>query len=284
MLSPISSYTSKYIALEQGWTYWEFLSLSLPFLIPMVLFTLWFSKKYYANDLREYKQKQLSTSLQNLLNDMHTSEFIDSKFFAKAIVVIIIIFFLLIIGPLEFGLTIDIILVFGALLVVLLIPKDMGSVFKNNIDWDLVFFFGGFFIISTLIEKSNLMSMIVIPINQVVELSPLTGLIIIGWIYTIATAFIENLPFIIFSQPLLTTISTDPTLTSQLVWWTVLASVNISDSLMLVSSVKGIYILETLEKRGTKVSFFNFSKYGIIITFIQLIFMNLYIIMLVTIF
>ena len=284
MISPISSYTSIYIALKEGWTFWEFLSLSLPFLIPMVLFTLWFSMKFYAKELKEYKEKQLSSSLQDLLKDMEASEFIDRKFFSRAIIVITLVFFLLIFGPLFFGITIDIILVFGALLVIILIPKDMGAIFKNYIDWDLVFFFGGFFIISSLIEKSNLMSMIVIPINKVVESSPLTGLIVIGWFYSIATAFIENLPFIIFSQPLLVAISADPTLGSQIVWWTVLASVNISDSLMLVSSVKGLYLLEVLEKRGNKINFISFFKYGGTITFIQLIFMSFYIILFVIVF
>ena len=139
----------------------------------------------------------------------------------------------------------------------------------------------GIFIMSGLIQLTELPLLLNKPTLQLIEASPGLGIIIFSWVLGALTSIIENIPLIFLLRPLIDLISL--TTDSHIVWWAILAVVNITDSVVLISSVKGIYIMEMSRREGIPITFMEYLRYGFVITAAHLVGMAIYIIILLLI-
>ncbi|MFX0182718.1 MAG: SLC13 family permease [Candidatus Hodarchaeota archaeon] len=281
MLTPIASYTAAYVSLEQNWSYLDFLVLSLPYVSIMIFVTILFTRIMYQNTFLEMKQKELAFSpqLQRLVKTIDPWGFVDSRNdFYKAIGIFFIVTVLLAIGT-SLGVSIDIICLFGGFMV-LIFFSDHVNEFIRAIDWPMLFFLCGIFIMSGLIQMTGLQLLLNEPVISLLEFSPVIGIVGFSWILGAFTSIIENIPLIFLLRPLIDLISTQTN--SHLVWWAILAVVNITDSVILISSVKGIYIMEMTNREGMRISFVEYFRYGVTVTLIHLLGMACYIFLLFT--
>ncbi|MFX0170808.1 MAG: SLC13 family permease [Candidatus Hodarchaeota archaeon] len=281
MLTPIASYTAAYVSLEQNWSYLDFLILSLPYVSIMILVTILFTRIMYQNAFIDLKMKEqaFSHQLQRLVKTIDPWGFVDSRNdFYKAIGIFFVVTVLLAIGT-SLGVSIDIICLFGGFLV-LIFFSDHVNEFIRAIDWPMLFFLCGIFIMSGLIQMTGLQLLLNEPVISLLELSPITGIVGFTWILGAFTSIIENIPLIFLLRPLIDLISAQTD--SHLVWWAILAVVNITDSVVLISSVKGIYIMEMTNRKGMRISFIEYLRYGLIVTIIHLVGMAGYIFVLFT--
>lgn len=276
MLTPIASYTAAYVSLEQGWTYLEFLLISLPFVSIMVAFTIIFTRYFmYRDVMLEMKKKESSFGfhLQRLLQVIDPWNFVDSKRdFYKAIVIFSGLTAFFAIGT-TIGFSVDVICVFGGCIVLILFSEHVEE-FIRSIDFPMLFFLSGIFIMSGLIQETNLPLLLNEPMTQIVDISPLLGITIFSWTLGILTSIIENIPLIFLLRPLIDLISSQTS--PFVVWWAILAVVNITDSVVLISSVKGIYIMEMTKREGIQIGFVEYLKYGFPVTIIHLLGMAIY--------
>ncbi|WP_455139527.1 SLC13 family permease [Candidatus Hodarchaeum mangrovi] len=283
MLTPIASYTSAYVSLTQGWSYFDFLILSLPFVGLMVGITIFFTRYFYRDIFKEIsiKQHNFGRQLNRILQTIDPWSFVDSrKHFYRAIAIFLVISILLSIGT-SFGLSVDIICLTGGMFVLIFFSNHIEE-FLKKIDWSMIFFLTGVFIISGLIQDTNIAILLQTPMEDLFHFSPFFGILGFSYILGLLTSIIENIPLIFLLRPLIDLISQkiDP----RIIWWSILAVVNITDSLFLISSVKGIYIMENAAKHGMALKFTDFLKYGVIITMIHLISMAFYIFFLLVVF
>lgn len=282
MLTPIASYTSAYVSLEQGWSYLDFLILSLPYVLTMVIITILFTYYFYKDLIQEMvdKQKDFGVKLQRLLKTIDPWNFVDSKQdFYKASAIFILITVFLAIGT-SIGVTVDLICLFGGMVVLIFFSENVNE-FITAIDWPMLSFLVGIFIMSGLIQLTEIPLLLNDPIITLVNFSPTMGVVGFTWILGLLTSIIENIPLIFLLRPLIDLISLATE--SRVVWWAILAVVNITDSVILISSVKGIYILEMTNKEGLKIRFLEYARYGILVTAIHLIGMAVYVFILLLI-
>ena len=277
MLTPIASYTAAYVSLEQNWSYFDFLLLSLPFVSMMVLLTIPVTYFMFKDSFIAMKEKEVSfgVELQRLLQTIDPWSFVDSrKDFYKASVIFIVVTIFLAIGT-SLGFSVDIICIGGGVIVLIFFSDHVDS-FIRAVDWPMLFFLTGIFIMSGLIQLTELpLSLLEEPTLYLLQISPEIGIVTFSGILGALTSIIENIPLIFLLRPLIDLLSdnTDP----RIVWWTILAVVNITDSVILISSVKGIYIMEMSKKEGISISFMDYIRYGLSITSLHLISMAVYV-------
>ena len=277
ILTPIASYTATYISLTFGWDYPDFLILSTPFVIPTLFITVWFTKIYFRKEFNELKEKHLNSYLSGLIRSFDPMTFINRRLIRRAMFIFITVLMLLIFGH-YIGISIDIALLTGLALVLIVCPNDSESILKNDVDWKLLFFLSGIFIISGLINDSQLMTLAFKPFIQFTDQSPSIGIVVIVWVLGIVTIAVENLPMIFLFKPTLISLPHQTAL-----WWGILAATHLTDSVLLISSVKGVILSDMLRKEGTPVKFFSYLKYGLSITLIHYILFSLYILLLIKI-
>jgi Na+/H+ antiporter NhaD/arsenite permease-like protein len=210
MLTPIASYTAAYVSLEQNWSYFL--------------------------EMKE-KEHTFGLELQRILKTIDPWSFVDSRRdFYKAILIFIVVTIFLAVGT-SLGYTVDIICIGGGVLV-LIFFSDHVEEFIKSIDWPMIFFLTGIFIMSGLIQLTEIPLLLSDPIKTLLDFSPQVGIIGFSWTLGVMTGIIENIPLIFLLRPLIDLIST--TVDPKIVWWSILAVVNITDSVILISSVKGI--------------------------------------------
>ncbi len=276
MLTPIASYTAAYVSLEQNWSYLDFLVLSLPFVGIMVLITIPITYIMFKDSFLAMKEKEMTfgVELQRLLHTIDPWSFVDSrKDFYKASIIFIFVTIFLAIGT-SVGFRVDIICIGGGVFVLIFFSDHVDS-FIRAIDWPMLFFLTGIFIMSGLIQKTELPRLLEEPTLRLIQISPEIGIVTFSGILGALTSIIENIPLIFLLRPLIDLLSTntDP----RIVWWAILAVVNITDSVILISSVKGIYIMEMSHREGVPITFMEYIRYGVTITGIHLGAMALYI-------
>ena len=258
-----------------GWDYAEFILLSVPFVIPTVFITVWFTKIYFRKEFAELKEKQLDSSLSGLIRSFDPMIFINRRLIGWTIVIFISVLLLLIFGP-YIGISIDFALLTGLTLVLIFCPKESETILKNDIDWKLLFFLSGIFIISGLINASQIMILAFQPFIKFTDQMPSIGIVSIVWILGIITIAVENLPMIYLFQPALVGLPHQTAL-----WWGILVSTHLTDSVLLISSVKGVILIDMLKKEGVFVNFFSYLKYGLSITIIHYILFTIYVLFLI---
>ena len=279
MLTPIASYTAAYVSLEQKWSYFDFLLISIPFVILMALLTIPITYYLYRDTFLAMKEKQntFGIELQQILKTIDPWNFVDSRRdFYKAVFIFVVVTIFLAVGT-SLGYTVDIICIGGGVLV-LIFFSDHVEEFIKSIDWPMIFFLTGIFIMSGLIQLTEIPLLLNDPIKELLEFSPQLGLISFSWILGAMTGIIENIPLIFLLRPLIDLISA--TLEPKIAWWSILAVVNITDSVILISSVKGIYIMEMSRREGIPITFSEYIRFGLVITISHLIGMAGYIIFL----
>ena len=282
MLTPIASYTSAYVSLEQNWSYLDFILLSLPFVIIMVLLTIPITYFMFKDIFLDMKDKETSfgIELKRLMKTIDPWSFVDSKKdFYKASIIFILVTVFLAVGT-SLGFSVDIICISGGITVLIFFSDDVES-FIKAVDWPMLFFLTGIFIMSGLIQLTEIPLLLNEPILELIEISPELGIIGFSWVLGALTSIIENIPLIFLLRPLIDAISlsTNP----HIVWWAILAVVNITDSVVLISSVKGIYIMEMSKREGIPITFMEYLRYGFVITGTHLAGMAIYIIVLLLI-
>jgi Na+/H+ antiporter NhaD/arsenite permease-like protein len=276
MLTPIASYTAAYVSLEQNWSYFDFLILSAPFVFMMVLLSIPVTYYMFKDSFMAMKAKERSfgVELQRLLHTIDPWSFVDSrKDFYKASIIFIVVTILLAIGT-SIGFSVDIICIGGGVIVLIFFSDHVDS-FIRAVDWPMLFFLTGIFIMSGLIQLTELPLLLEEPTLHLLQISPEIGIVTFSGILGALTSIIENIPLIFLLRPVIDLLSnnTDP----RIVWWTILAVVNITDSVILISSVKGIYIMEMSNREGVSISFMDYIKYGVVVTGIHLIAMAIYV-------
>ncbi len=152
--------------------------------------------------------------------------------------------------------------------------------YLKAIDLPMLFFLNGIFIMSGVIQLTGLFLIFNPLIEQLLTSSPFLGIATLSNLIGLMSSVVENVSMLALTRPLIDTASI---YNARLVWWTVLATVSINDSLLLISSVKGLYILEAARKEGIKIKFWEYTKYGVLITVIQLIGAMLYLALLLLI-
>ncbi|MHA1946128.1 MAG: SLC13 family permease [Candidatus Hodarchaeales archaeon] len=282
MLTPIASYTAAYVSLEQNWSYLDFIFLSLPFVIIMVLLTIPITYFMFKDIFLDMKDKETSfgIELKRLMKTIDPWSFVDSKKdFYKASIIFTLVTIFLAVGT-SLGFSVDIICISGGITVLIFFSDHVES-FIKAVDWPMLFFLTGIFIMSGLIQLTELPLLLNEPILELINISPELGIIGFSWVLGALTSIIENIPLIFLLRPLIDAISLSTN--SHIVWWAILAVVNITDSVVLISSVKGIYIMEMSKREGIPITFMEYLRYGFIITGTHLAGMAIYIIVLLLI-
>ena len=144
----------------------------------------------------------------------------------------------------------------GALLVTRLKPDKM-----LNIDWTLLVFFSGLFIVTGAIEVSGLSAKLFELLTPVVN----GGIVPLSLATAVLSNIISNVPAVLLFRSVIPTLP-DP----QTAWLTLPMASTLAGNFTLLGSVANLIVAEIAGQRGIKLSFGAYLRVGIPITIITL--------------
>lgn len=132
----------------------------------------------------------------------------------------------------------------------------------NQVDWNLLVFFAALFILTGVIELNHLTDGIFKFLQPYIS----SGAFALSIISAVLSNLVSNVPAVLLLRPAVATL-VDPIAG----WLTLAVSSTLAGNLTLLGSVANLIVAEVAARRGIKLTFWEYTKSGMIITLISLL-------------
>jgi Na+/H+ antiporter NhaD/arsenite permease-like protein len=215
-------------------------------------------------------RKDLKARVQNLEQLMREDETVylkDKNLLKKSMVVLIGVIVLFVVhGALH--LEPSVIAVGGAAVLLVITRANPERVF-HEVDWPTLLFFTGLFIIVGTAEHAGMIDVLSKAVINITGANPWLTFIIIVWISSVASAFVDNIPFTATMIPLIQTLTVNPNIGASFgdfavspLWWALSLGANFGGNGTLIGSSAGVVAAGISEKNGHSISFNRWFKVG----------------------
>src|SRR5690606_33660753 len=142
---------------------------------------------------------------------------------------------------------------------VLILGKIKPSIVIKQVDWVLLLFFAGLFIVVHGIEKVGVLDPF---IKNTPITNSLSGILSLHGLSLVLSQIVSNVPYTILMLPLLKTASSD------LLWLSLASSATLAGNATIIGAVANIIVIEVAKKYDVEIGFWKFLKVGLIVTVI----------------
>jgi Na+/H+ antiporter NhaD/arsenite permease-like protein len=131
----------------------------------------------------------------------------------------------------------------------------------EEIDWGLLVFFAGLFVVTGALETSGVSEMLFAVLRPLAErgVAPLTG------VSVVLSNLVSNVPAVMLFRPLIPGFSVPQT-----AWLTLAMATTLAGNLTLLGSVANLIVAETAKRQGINLTFSEYLKAGVPITLLTL--------------
>jgi Na+/H+ antiporter NhaD/arsenite permease-like protein len=154
----------------------------------------------------------------------------------------------------------------------------------EKIEWSTLFFFLGLFILVSGAEKSGLMAEFGSLLSITADWNPLVTVLVVMWVSGISAAIMNNVSFTAAMVTVIaaflhnTPVFRDSVANQHLMWWGLALAVCLGGNGSIVGAAANLVTAGIAEKAGQKITFGQFLRFGIPVTFFSLIAASLYVV------
>ena len=146
--------------------------------------------------------------------------------------------------------------------VLMLITNENPEEVLLNIEWPTIFFFAGLFILVGGLVETGVIELIakralLITGGNLMQ----TGMLVL-WLSAIASAFVDNIPFVATMIPLLQTMGQLSNLPMEPTWWALALGACLGGNGTLIGASANVIVAGIAERYGTPIGFVSFMKVG----------------------
>lgn len=184
-------------------------------------------------------------------------DFLSMKFSVPIFALVLILFFF----SKMLNLSIPVIALAGAS-AILVLGKIKPSKVIKEVDWVLLLFFAGLFIVVHGIEKVGVLDPF---INETPLTNTLNGIIGIHTLSFFMSQIVSNVPYTILMLPILKAAQGD------LLWLSLASAATLAGNATIIGAIANIIVIESAKSYGVEIKFWEFTKAGIVVTIMTMI-------------
>ncbi len=151
---------------------------------------------------------------------------------------------------------------FLAASILLITRRHLPQMVFAEFDWTLLVFFSGLFIVSGSLETSGVTTSLV-DLNQLAQRANIANL---SAVTAVLSNLISNVPAVLLLRPVVANMEN-----ARLGWLTIAAASTLAGNLTLLGSVANLIVAEIAERYRIDLSFWEYTKSGLIITVFSLL-------------
>ncbi|MCB9637908.1 MAG: hypothetical protein H6728_14330 [Myxococcales bacterium] len=164
----------------------------------------------------------------------------------------------------------------GFALIMLIRYKSEADKFYQAVDWDLLAFFAGLFVVIHVMEHAQVLALIGKGLSVIVKLGPTLGS---GLVLISASAFssvTDNIPLAAMLAKILGNMNTP---SSSGLWWSVIFGANLGGNLTPIGSASTLVAVTIIHKHGLKLSFGEFVVKALPFALLQIALATVYVLL-----
>ena len=152
---------------------------------------------------------------------------------------------------------------FGAgLLLLLTFTRDEEKIAKvlSKIEWLAIFFFAGLFILVGALVETGVIKMLAAEAMAITQGSVESTAILILWMSAIASAFVDNIPFVATMIPLIKDMGAMGITNLDPLWWSLALGACLGGNGTLIGASANVVVASLAAQHGQQISFLGFMK------------------------
>jgi Na+/H+ antiporter NhaD/arsenite permease-like protein len=157
----------------------------------------------------------------------------------------------------------------GGLALLALSRLDTESVAKD-VEWPTLAFFAGLFIMVGALVNTGVISTLSTAIVDAVEGRLLLTTMVLLWGSAFLSGIVDNIPYVATVSPVVAELvnANGSTAQSKVLWWSLALGADLGGNATAVGASANVVILGLAERAGKRISFWEFTKYGLVVAFI----------------
>ncbi len=150
---------------------------------------------------------------------------------------------------------------FGAGLLLLISKMDPEEILAE-VEWPTIFFFASLFILVGALEEVGVIELMATKLISVTGGNMVLTVLVVLWGSAIASAFLDNIPFVATMIPLIQNIGKISGMEVTPLWWALALGACLGGNGTMIGASANVIVGGLLEKHGYKLTFWDFMKIG----------------------
>jgi Na+/H+ antiporter NhaD/arsenite permease-like protein len=169
-----------------------------------------------------------------------------------------------------------VIAILGGLLLLVLSRLNMEAVAKD-VEWPTLVFFVGLFVMVGALVNTGVIEVISQAATEAVEGRLLLASMGLLWGSALLSAIVDNIPYVATMSPIVADlVAANGTGQSQVLWWALALGADFGGNATAVGASANVVVLGLAEGAGKPISFWTFTKYGLIVAAVTVAMATLY--------
>ena len=147
----------------------------------------------------------------------------------------------------------------------------------SKIEWLAIFFFAGLFVLVGALVETGVIKMLAAEAIKVTNGSVTGTAILILWMSAIASAFIDNIPFVATLIPLIKDMGMMGLSNLEPMWWSLALGACLGGNGTLIGASANVVVASMASQRGKPISFIDFMKTAFPLMILSIIISNIYV-------
>lgn len=158
--------------------------------------------------------------------------------------------------------------------------KKVAAAF-HEVEWDTIFFFLGLFIVVAGLEHTGLLALAAKQVVQFTDGNMEKTAVIILWVSTFISAFINNIPFVATLIPIIQSMGDTFGQGDALnpLWWSLIMGACLGGNGTLIGASANVMVASFADRAGTKISFMKYLAYGFPLTILTIVICHIYLVL-----
>lgn len=144
----------------------------------------------------------------------------------------------------------------------------------HDVEWTTIFFFIGLFIIIGGLIEQGAIKLLADKLLHLTNGDPKSTSMLILWGSGILSGIVDNIPYTVTMVPLIKELQSGMNIIP--LWWSLSLGACLGGNATLIGAAANVIVSEAAHADGHDISFIEFMKYGVIITFVSLLISSVY--------
>jgi Na+/H+ antiporter NhaD/arsenite permease-like protein len=160
--------------------------------------------------------------------------------------------------------------------ILMLVTNESPEEILLNIEWPTIFFFAGLFVmVGGLVETGVISRLAAAALHATGGSLVKTGMLVL-WLSAIASAFVDNIPFVATMIPLLQTVGQISGIPMESIWWALSLGACLGGNGTLIGASANVVVAGIADKHGDKIWFMDYLKIGFPLMLVSIVFSTIY--------
>lgn len=260
--TPPNTIIGSYVGLSFNQFLVNMLPISVMGMVLLLIMTRWMFRDEFGG-----QQEEASSTLIKKLED--DAQITDPMLLRKSLILLgatLVLFFV----ADTFSMPPPVVAIVGSTVLLLWVRPDV-SAMLHKVDWTTLVFFMSLFMMVGGVQDVGLIELIAEGVKNLAGGNLLVAVLLMIWVSAIASAFIANIPYTAAIVPVAVFLTiTTPGTENNVIYWALAVGAGLGGNATYIGSAPNIVAMGIMDRAGFRMTFWEFSKIGIPITFVTL--------------